>query len=89
MFKTVILPAMKAGGAKDMVMSRAGLGSNGNQYFSTSLFDKWSELDARGSFQKTLGPELYKQYLTKTTSCVRESTTMVLQFLPDISYRLP
>ena len=87
MIKTTVVPALKKGGYKDVAYYRSLMGATTGEYSSLTMFDKWSDLDALPSIEKALGSDGYKQYMVKVANTIDRSETMVIQYVPELSYR--
>jgi hypothetical protein len=86
MVRTMVLPAYKKAGAKELLVHRALLGTALGEYTIVQPFENWAEMAAFPAAEKLYGPEGYKQWLARVAATVASGENMAATLVPALGY---
>jgi hypothetical protein len=84
--KTMLLPAWKKAGLKQVHVLRNITGASIGGYSLVSFAKNYAEVESWGSTEKLLSPELYHRFLESVGSTVESAENMFARLLPDLGY---
>jgi len=78
--------AEKAENTQPLLVSQAVEGTSGTTYYVTALRSGLDGFDKNPTIREILGDEGYKKYLQGIADTVETSESMILRFVPELSY---